>query len=81
MPIMVNAKSQSNQIKFIEQTFNVLIEIKRNSKKLRFLNRQQLTNDSCEEYCYAAVKQIYKHAAAYHNTAWLLTGGKMSCRQ
>jgi len=35
----------------------------------------------CEEDCCTVVKQIYEHAAAYHNTAWLLTGGKMSGRQ
>jgi len=35
---------------------------------------------SCEECCYTVVKQICEHTAAYHNTAWLLTGGKMSRR-
>jgi len=33
---------------------------------------------SCEECCYTVIKQIYEDAAAYHNTAWLLTEGKMS---
>jgi len=36
---------------------------------------------SCEKGCWFVVKQIYEHAAAYQNTAWLLTEGKMSCRQ
>jgi len=36
---------------------------------------------SSEACCYTVVKQSYEHATAYRNTAWLLTGGKMSCRQ